>query len=352
MGGGKSSAPKAPDMSKLADASIESANLWRDVSMEQLAWAKETDAANRTLLEKVLGVQLPQMEMAFQNAQKDRLRYEDVFQPVENNLIADLQKTGSLERQEAEAARRVADVRSQYEAQRANATRALEDYGIDPSQTRHQALDLGFRAQEAATAALAANQGRQYEEQMGRALRSEAINIGRGLPGQVAQAQGIVNQTAGGAVGNSNQTANTGAGLYGSALGAGQLSQSGYGQAANITNQGFQNQMTSYNANAAANQAMWSGIGGMAGMAMGGGFGSAMGAKVFGTAAGAGEEGGHVPYDTAGKAPGPTDQFPTMLAKDEYVIPADVVRAKGTEFFDKLVERYKGGNGQRKAIAV
>jgi hypothetical protein len=32
-----------------------------------------------------------------------------------------------------------------------------------------------------------------------------------------------------------------------------------------------------------------------------------------------------------------------MLADDEFVIPADVVKRKGTEFFDKLLDKYKDG---------
>ena len=34
------------------------------------------------------------------------------------------------------------------------------------------------------------------------------------------------------------------------------------------------------------------------------------------------------------------DQVHAKLSVGEYVIPADVVQAKGVEFFDKLVERY------------
>jgi hypothetical protein len=37
---------------------------------------------------------------------------------------------------------------------------------------------------------------------------------------------------------------------------------------------------------------------------------------------------------------GVRDDIPAMLSKGEFVIPADVVRAKGTEFFDKLVQRH------------
>ena len=34
------------------------------------------------------------------------------------------------------------------------------------------------------------------------------------------------------------------------------------------------------------------------------------------------------------------DTVATMLAPDEYVIPANVVKAKGTDFFDKMKEKY------------
>jgi hypothetical protein len=63
---------------------------------------------------------------------------------------------------------------------------------------------------------------------------------------------------------------------------------------------------------------------------------AAGGAAAFGMA-----EGGSVPEDRA--IPQPGDIYPTMLQKDEYVVPAEVVKAKGTEFFDKLSEKYKQG---------
>ena len=34
------------------------------------------------------------------------------------------------------------------------------------------------------------------------------------------------------------------------------------------------------------------------------------------------------------------DKIPAMLSNGEYVIPADVVKAKGVEFFDKLKAKY------------
>jgi hypothetical protein len=336
--GKKTKIPAPPDTTAISNAQIAQGAEWMQLAREQMDWARETDIANRELLERVLGVQLPQLEAAFEQAQKDRARYEEVFQPIEDNLIREFQTFDTPEKREQEAAQRMADVRTQYEAQRQNAQRELEDYGIDPSQTRFQALDMGMRAQEAATSALAANQGRKYVEETGRALRGEAINIGRGMPGQVAQAQGIVNQTAGGAMGGANQTAGTSSGLFQGAYGAGGLSQSGYAGGASTMNSSYQNQMQHYNAQQAASP--WGAIGGIAGAAAGGGLfaqGGWLGRK---------HDGGPINDATAiptNMQPSGAKEYPALLEQDEYVIPADVVKRKGTEFFDKMLARYKDG---------
>lgn len=325
----KPDAPDPPDYEALVQGSVESAEIFADVAREQLDWAREVDAANRGVLDQVLGVQLPQLQAAFEQAQADRARYEEVYQPVEDDLIREFQQVGTQEDQELYAARRAADVRAQFEAQRRNQLQQLEDYGIDPSQTRNQALDLGFRAQEAAAAALASNQGRTEREQLGRALRSEAINIGRGYPAQVAQAQGIVNQTAGGAVGGATGVTNAGVNAFSPALQAGQISQGGYANAGNLQNMGYQNSMQQFNANAAQQAGFWGGVGTLGGAFLGN-------AGLFAA------EGGEVPEDLS-RTPGPGDEYPVMLAEDEFVIPADVVKRKGTEFFDKLLDKYKDG---------
>ena len=202
------------------------------------------------------------------------------------------------------------------------------------------ALDRGVRAIAAAQQAAAGNEGRQYVENMGRALRGEAINIGNKMPAQVAMSQGIVNQTGNSAVTNATGTTASGANSMMPAFQAGQMAQSGYGQAANITNQGYNNQLNQWNANAGAANSLWGGIGELAG--------SAMGMFTFGA------EGGEVPDDLS-PVPQPGDNIPVMLAKDEYVIPRDVVMRKGTEFFDKLLDKYADGGeyeSKRQGIPV
>ena len=39
------------------------------------------------------------------------------------------------------------------------------------------------------------------------------------------------------------------------------------------------------------------------------------------------------------------------VSPDEYIIPADVVRKKGVEFFDKLLEKYHTPADQQRAMA-
>lgn len=117
--------------------------------------------------------------------------------------------------------------------------------------------------------AMAANQGRKQVEQMGRALRGEAINIGRGLPGQVAMTQGVVNQTAGGAAGNWGNTVGAMGAAYAPAMQAGNMAYQGQQQGANIYTQGYQNALNQWNADAAASQAGWNTAANLAGSAMG-----------------------------------------------------------------------------------
>jgi hypothetical protein len=311
----------------------------QETAMAQLEWARQQDAMNRETLNRVLGVQLPAMEEQYANAREDRARYENTFRPAEDQLIADFQSYNTPERRAEEQGRAVADVSAQFDAQRRNALQRLEGYGVDPSQTRNAALDVGVRTQQAAAQAQAStNAGRRVED-TGRALRADVINIGRGMPSQVAQSYGQSVAAGQAGVGGANQTFGTSAGAMGT---PGQWmggALQGYGQGANIMSQGYQNQMAGYNAGQAGMSNMMGGIGGIAGMAMG--------IKDGGKIAKEMSAGMGIPFDGAGPvAQGPTDgsgvddQVPAQLSVGEFVIPADVVQKKGVEFFEKLLEKY------------
>jgi hypothetical protein len=312
---GKKSTPKPPDYTELTQASLEMGRENAQVAREQLAWGREQDTANRALLERVLGVQLPIMEEQFANAREDRQRYEEVFQPIEDKLIDEFQNYGSPERFDKERGRAVADVSANFDAQRKNALARLESYGIDPSQTRNQALDMGMRTAQAAAQAGAADAATQRVENTGRALRAEAINIGRGMPSQVAQSYGQAIGAGQAGIGGAAQSTGSSIGAMQSGIPFSGVAQNGYNSAGNWMSQGFNDRMAIRSQNL----------------------------DIFGTIAGgalgAMQEGGVVPEQGAlpiSPVPGGTDRKLLLATPGEVVVPKDVVEWKGQEFFHKL----------------
>lgn len=328
--GGK--APDAPDLTPLAGASAEVAKMNLDWAREQQKWAQEQDAMNRQTLGRVLDVQLPIMQQQFDNAQKDRTRYEQTFQPLENNLISEFQSFDSPERRDMERGRAMSDVTQQFDAARRNALQRLESYGVDPSQTRNAALDLGTRVQQAAATAGAATAADRNVENTGRALRAEAINIGKGLPSNVAASYGQSLAAGNSGVGNANATTQTGVGALSSSLQGLQGAQGGYGQSANILSQGYNNQLAQWNANSGMVSGILGAAGSAAGMMLADG-GTPRRALQFDS------EPGLIDYGE-GDGTGIDDKVDIKASTGEYIIPADVVRIKGEEFFDRIVEKY------------
>ena len=326
--------PDPPDLGPSAEASEEIARIQQQTAREQLDWARDQDSMNRGILNEVLDIQLPAMRDQFRQARQDRKRYNTTFKPLENQFVKEAQEYDSPERRERERGAAIADVNTQFDAQRRNALQRLESYGVDPSQTRSAALDIGVRTAQAAAQAAAATGAERRVEDTGRALRSDAINLGRGA---LSNAAGFYGQSVGAgsaAVGGANQTTATGAGALQSSLGFSGQALSGYGQGADIRSQGFNNQLGAYNAEQAATAGMMSGIGGIAGLALG----LKDGGEVDGRAIPFQQDG--MVETGLGDGSGIDDSVPANLSDGEYVIPADVVRKKGEEFFDKLIEKY------------
>ena len=319
-------APDAPDLRPQAEASEYAADKAFEISENQLAWAKEQFAASSELLAPLLKQQFDIAGEQQSNAKRDRARWEKKYQPLEDQFLDQVADYNTQERQTLDAGRAKAGVQQALDAQRQNAQQSLNAYGIDPSQTRSQAVEAAQRTQGALAQASAGNTARNRVEDVGRALLSDASNMGRGLPGQAAASYAGAINAGNSGMGNQNNTT----GQFMGALGnAGQWHGQGMGglqQGANIRNIGYQNQLGEFNSGGGALGA----LGQLGGMAMGAWAGTRGGA-----------EGGEVPDDLA-PTPQPGDTIPTMLKKGEYVVPEEVVRAKGTDFFDKMREKYLG----------
>lgn len=336
--------PPPPDLGPQAEASTEIARMQQETAQHQLEWAQQQDSMNREVLNRVLDVQLPAMQDQAEAAKRDRARYEQLFQPLEENLVKEFQNYDTPERRQREQAKAIADVTSTFDASRRNALQRLEGYGVDPSQTRNAALDVGVRTQQAAAQAAAATAAGQRVADVGRSLRAEAINIGRGLPSQVAGAYQTALQAGQGAVGGATSTTAAGAGASQTAVPFFQGAQQGYSSSAGIQNMAYGNQMQNYQAGVNERNSWLNAAAGVAGMAIADGGNIKTQAIPF-------MADGHV--DTGmGDGSGIDDTVPARISDGEYVIPADVVRAKGTEFFDKLLERYHTPAEQQRALGV
>lgn len=216
--GGKSRLPPPPDYGPVAASNVEAARIQREIAAEQLTWARDQYAQDREVTDRVLGVLLPQMEAESAAGAALRGRYDSVFRPIEDRFIQDAAGYDTPARREAEAARAMADVTQAMDQQRESAFARLASFGIDPSAARAGALDAAVRTTQGALAAGAGNEARRQVENTGRALVGESINIGRGYPGQIAQAYQTSQQAGQGGVGSQLATTASGAQTMGTGL--------------------------------------------------------------------------------------------------------------------------------------
>jgi hypothetical protein len=322
------SPPPPPDYTPIASANKEAAEIAAKTAAEQLAWAKEQYASDREVSDKVVDNFLKTMDTNNANAAKDRARYEERYQPLENDLINEARDFASPERKQLEMGRAQAAVSQQFDAARDAATRNLESFGVDPTSTRYAALDIGMRAQQAAATASAGNQASQMVDATGRALRSEAINVGKGYPGQIAGTYNTALTAGSGATNSTLATTASGANTMGTAPQYMGIQAQNLNNWGNMLTQGYNAQMQGYSNNSS-------------------GWGSALG--LIGSAAitkfAEGGEvadqtpGGAIPINASPSGGQAVDDVPAQLTVGEFVVPKDVASWKGEEYFQKLIDQ-------------
>ena len=272
-------------------------------------------------------------------------RHRETYRPLEDEAIQDYRDYASGERFATEEARAAADVNQAYEAQRENALRTLEGYGIDPGQARHGALDLNIRLAQAAQQAQAQTEARRNVEATGRRMRSDLMEFGRNYPewGRGFTETGAAIQEAGGRLaGAGSEAGGNISGIYGDAART-NLARAGVQQDAYRTGATMMGLPATYiSAATGAGGTALKGIEAQqSDMAdergrfdeLGGRIGQGVEKSVTGwlNKAGGGEiRGPGGPYE---------DAVPVAASDGEYMIPYEVVHRKGTEFFDKLVEK-------------
>jgi len=314
--------PDPPDMTAIADASMEAAQLSYDIAQQQLAWAQEVYYSDKEYYDQIIPSLIESQEFANETAAADRERYEQVFQPLEDQYIAYAQSYMTPERafQEAEAAQ--AGVAQQFEATQKAAQQQLVDYGINVADIKYSSLDPAMMTAEAATSAAAGQQAIKQTEATGIGLLGSAVELGKGYPGQSTTA--LQTGTNAGGTGGSTTAGATNAGTNAMGMPASYFNagSTALNVGADALNQSYANQVSAYNSQLQAS----------------GGWGSALGSVV---GAGIGlfaEEGGAIPQEASPSRGAIPDDVKVMAEAGEFVLPRDVVEWKGQEWAYKQIE--------------
>jgi exonuclease VII large subunit len=268
-GGGKGgSAPPPPDYSQIAQSDTQAAQIAAQTAQNQLDWSKQQYNDMAPYTKQYMTSMANNADAATEQAQQAQQFYDQNYQPIEKQFTNQVENYMSPAQTETNEAAAEADVTSSFNSQRQNALTSLEGYGIDPSQTRYGALDLGMSVSQAAATAAAGTQSRQNTMATGLALENDAINIGRGYAGTVAQDYSTATSAGGAGV---NAGLNTSA-TYGSMMGSPTqwqgLSNQGYNSAVGALNTGYQNELSGAELGAQEAGNTMSGIGSLAGGAL------------------------------------------------------------------------------------
>lgn len=278
---------------------------------------KELQALNS----RVISQQLDLSGKAGERADDAYSFYKNVGRPVVEQSIDEAKNWDSEDNLNAARDRASADVTSSFNNAQQQQQRSLQRMGINPNSGKMLALNNQMTIQKAAVTAGA--QGAAVESRKNQAvgMRQQASNLANGFSaqsmGQAGQAGGFGSSAAG--IGGNNLSQNMS--VQGQAVSGMNAVGSMYGNnASGYQNMGNAGDERSANASA--------GIGSLIGMGMSY---FADGGKIKGAGTGTSDS---VP------AVNTSNGQPIKLSNGEYVISADTVRAKGTDFFDKLQQKH------------
>lgn len=264
---GKQSAPAAPNYAPIAAADDYAAQLDYNTAQDQLGFGEQQFAQTWPSAQAYLNQEINSSAQATQEAGTQEQIYNSTtlpeiqsFQNTANNY-----NTPANANQQAGSA--MADVASTFDANRNASLSNLESYGIDPSQTRYGALDLGTRISQAAATAAAGTQSRLNTQGTGLALQGEAINMGMGLQNNVAGSYATAMGAGSAGISAANQTTSTGVNAMGSPTAYQGLGNNALGNQANAMNMGYQNSLAGSEFEANQSSAFSGGVGSLLGTA-------------------------------------------------------------------------------------
>lgn len=180
-------------------------------------------------------------------AKEDRARHQGVFQPLEDELIAEALSWDTPQRRAARQDQAQVDVMQGIDIARGSTDRRLTAMGVNPASGRGSTTRQTAALDEGLAIAGARNLAGRQVDQEAEAKKAAVVNMGRGFAVNPATSMGLSN----GAV----------------AQGSAQAMQ-GYNQAGNLLNQQFSQQMQKAQMEQMGQNALMGGLGSLAGMAI------------------------------------------------------------------------------------
>lgn len=255
------SAPAAPDYTPIANAMKDVGNKMYSLGQDQLNFGKQTYQEQMPLYQKMMGMNMEgqrlSMDLAHQSAQ-EHLKYT----ALNNDILNQTRRFDQNQAADIYAGRAGADTTAALNQAQSASGRNLTRMGINPNSARFADLNNQFALAGAAAKSSAMTNARLGAQDRSLGMKYQAANIGNGLPATMLNAVG---QEGNLSAQNSNLMTARAAPMYAGYAGAmGGLSgqMGGLNSQASTMNMGFQNQMSSYNANQSSSQ----GMGQLAGM--------------------------------------------------------------------------------------
>lgn len=262
MGKSSSSAPSAdPAIGQAALANIQLGKDYLEFSKSSYAEGLVRQDATDALTAKVTEQQLATQEQANTWAKEDRTRTKEVFQPLQDEFIAEAENYDSVENQAAAASEAQADIAKASATQGQVQQRSMASMGINPNSGRFNGATRALDMNTALASAGAGNAARTQVQDKALSLRADAINMGNGLASSTAAAYGIGTNAGSSAVAN-NAASNSNFYQNNSTMTNGYNgAMSGNTSAGNMLNSLYGNQVSAYGAQQQANATSSSGFG-------------------------------------------------------------------------------------------
>lgn len=279
-------------------------------------------------------------------------RYKSVYIPLQDRVIADAETIDNAENQERAAGVAHADVAGAMQRQRQAAVERLRSLGVNPSSDKFIAAHTKLAGMEGALDAGAQNAAREGVKTIGRNMRASLANGGNGIAGQAgtmfgsaaANSRGLAADAFGRYTQNMDRVGQFLSPVVGGV--SKWLGSNAGGWIDNAQNAwNNRNMGDPYQGSTAWGDADYPNQGfEMAQADFSGGFyadgGVVRGPRYYADGGEVDGPGNGTSDSIAVAVKGPGGVGRAYLSDGEFVIPASVVKAKGTEFFNKLIETY------------